>query len=43
VQTINSFDAPDAVTVSSGTIDKFTSGTTHTFPAHSLTVLTFPV
>ncbi len=41
VGTTNSFDAPEAVTVSTGTIEKFTSGTTYTFPAHSLTVLTF--
>jgi alpha-N-arabinofuranosidase len=41
VGTTNSFDAPEAVTVSTGAIEKFTSGTTYTFPAHSLTVLTF--
>jgi hypothetical protein len=41
VGTTNSFDSPEAVTVSTGTIEKFTSGTTYTFPAHSLTVLTF--
>jgi alpha-L-arabinofuranosidase len=41
VRTTNSFDAPDAVTVSASTIEKFGSGTTCTFPAHSLTVLTF--
>jgi alpha-N-arabinofuranosidase len=41
VQAINSFDEPEAVTVSSGTIEKFESGTSYTFPAHSLTVLTF--
>jgi alpha-N-arabinofuranosidase len=37
----NSFGAPDAVSVSAGTIEKFQSGTVHSFPAHSLTVLTF--
>jgi alpha-N-arabinofuranosidase len=41
VRASNSFDAPEAVTVSAGTIEKFRSGITHTFPAHSLTVLTF--
>ncbi len=43
VGTTNSFDAPEAVTVTAGTIEKFGSGTTYTFPAHSLTVLTFRV
>jgi len=37
----NSFEAPEAVTVSTTAIEKFTSGATYTFPAHSLTVLTF--
>ena len=41
VGTANSFDHPDAVSVSASTIEKFGPGTTHTFPAHSLTVLTF--
>ena len=38
----NSFDAPEAVTVSAGTVEKVGPGTSYTFPAHSLTVLTFP-
>lgn len=37
----NSFDAPEAVSVTAGAIDKFRHGTVHTLPAHSLTVLTF--
>jgi alpha-L-arabinofuranosidase len=36
----NSFGTPDRVSVSSGTVEKFRSGMTYTFPAHSLTVLT---
>jgi alpha-L-arabinofuranosidase len=43
VLAINDFDKPEAVTVTAGTIEKFGSGTTHTFPAHSLTVLTFQI
>jgi alpha-L-arabinofuranosidase len=39
----NSFDAPEAVSVSTATIEKFRSGTVHTFPAHSHSVLTFHI
>jgi hypothetical protein len=38
----NSFETPDRVSVSAGTIEKFGDGATYTFPAHSLTVLTVP-
>jgi alpha-L-arabinofuranosidase len=41
IQASNSFEAPETVAVSTGTIEKFRHGTVHTFPAHSLTVLTF--
>lgn len=37
----NSFDAPEAVSVTAGAIEKFRHGAAHTLPAHSLTVLTF--
>jgi alpha-L-arabinofuranosidase len=39
----NSFDAPEAVSVATATIEKFRSGTVHTFPAHSHSVLTFQI
>jgi alpha-N-arabinofuranosidase len=42
IDATNSFAAPDRVSVSAGTIEKFGDGATYTFPAHSLTVLTMP-
>ncbi len=39
----NSFDAPEAVSVATTTIEKFQSGTVHTFPAHSHSVVTFQI
>lgn len=39
----NSFEAPDEVKVAIAEIDKFRSGVAHTFPAHSLTVITVDV
>ena len=42
VDATNSFAAPDRVSVSAGTIEKFGDGTSYTFPAHSLTVFTLP-
>jgi alpha-L-arabinofuranosidase len=40
IDATNSFDVPDRVNVSAGTVEKFGNGATYTFPAHSLTVLT---
>jgi alpha-N-arabinofuranosidase len=37
----NSFSDPSLVSVRNGEIEKFRSGVTHTFPAHSLTVIDF--
>jgi alpha-L-arabinofuranosidase len=37
----NSFGNPDLVSVRNGEIEKFRSGSTHTFPAHSLTLINF--
>jgi alpha-N-arabinofuranosidase len=42
IDATNSFAAPDRVSVSAGTIEKFGDGASYTFPAHSLTVLTMP-
>lgn len=38
--TVNSFAEPDAVTVGSSTVRRFGDGSRHTFPAHSVTVIT---
>jgi alpha-L-arabinofuranosidase len=41
VSASNSFEAPEEVFVTRGEIEKFRDGVTYTFPAHSMTVITF--
>jgi alpha-L-arabinofuranosidase len=41
VSASNSFEAPEEVFVTQGEIEKFRDGVSYTFPAHSMTVITF--
>jgi alpha-L-arabinofuranosidase len=41
--TTNSFADPDAVSVRTGDVDNFASGTEYRFPAHSHTVIVLPL